>query len=146
LSLDLASARAWLQAAHGVAFPKGVAGVGDLLDPSLASLLPTNAVVVSPYALATGAEAAALGPFPVGAAQLHGWIAAKSLAVALSRSGATTPTELQAALRGLVGYGDGLRPPYQVRPGTNSRLPEGLLFDVQSGRLVAIGSFRTDPH
>ena len=146
LSLDPAGARAWLQAARGVAFPKGIAGVGDLLDSTLTGLLPANAVIVSPYALPTGAEAVALGSASVGAAQLHGWVAGKSLAVALSRSGATTVAELQAALSGLVGYADGLRPPYQVRPGTNSRTPEGLLFKVQGGQLVAVGSFRTDPH
>jgi hypothetical protein len=120
--------------------------VGDLLDPSLAGLLPASAIVVSPYELATGAEAAAIGPSPVGAAPLHGWIAAKTLAVALWRSGASTSTELQAALNGLTGYGDGLRPPYAVRAGTNSRTPEGVLFKPEGGHLVAAGSFRTDGH
>ena len=138
LSLDQTEARAWMQAARSVTFPKGVAGVGDLLDPTLAGLLPANATVISPYALASGAEAAALGP--AGAEQLHGWVAAKTLAVALWRSG----TISTAALAQLAGYGDDLRPAYGVHPGTTSRTAEGLAYVVRNRAFVAVGSFRSD--
>jgi hypothetical protein len=148
LSLSPSAAHAWAQAAHGLAFPRGVAGVGDLLDPTLRAVLPTAADVVSPYQLPTGAEADALTSAlggPVDAEELHGWETAKVLAVALWQSGATTAAGLQAALDAFAGYSDGLLPPYHVRPGTNSRTPEGLLFTTSNGQFVAIGSFRTDP-
>jgi hypothetical protein len=147
LSLSPSVAHAWLQGAGGVKFPKGVAGVGDLLDPALLALLPAGTDIMSPYALPTESEAAVLSQGVGGAidaAALHGWVTAKTLAVAVWQSGATTPSGMQTALDGLAGYTDTLRPPYQVRPGTTSRTPEGLLYTVRGGQFVAVGSFRTD--
>ena len=148
LSLSPTVAHGWLQEASRVTFPKGVAGVGDLLDPSLLALLPAGSEVMSPYALPTGDEAAALSAAvggPINAAELHGWITAKTLSVAIWRTGAATAVALQSALDGLGGYTDTLRPPYQLRPGTNSRTPEGLLYTNRGGQFVAVGSFRRDP-
>ena len=77
---------------------------------------------------------------------LHGWATAKSLAAAIWRTGADTPAEVQAALEGLAGWSSGLAPPYETRPGTRSRTPEGVVFRVQSGAFAPEGGFRRDPY
>jgi hypothetical protein len=51
---------------------------------------------------------------------------------------------MQSALEGLAGWSPGLAPAYETRPGTRSRTPEGVLFQVQSGAYVAQGGFRRD--
>jgi ABC-type branched-subunit amino acid transport system substrate-binding protein len=104
--------------------------------------------VVSPYVVPAGAEGQAIRSEAGGtsASVLHGWATAKSLAAAIWRTGADTPAEVQAALEGLAGWSSGLTPPYEVRPGTRARTPEGVLFRVQSGAFIAESGFRRDPH
>jgi hypothetical protein len=150
LSLSEPTAQSWLRQANanGIHPPRGIAGVAPLLDASLLSDLPPGTTVVSPYALPTGAEADALsrgGGVPLSAAELHGWETAKSVAVALWRSGAKTPGGLRDALVALRGYSDALTAPYEVRPGTESRVPDGIVVEVQAGQFRQEGGFRTDP-
>ena len=78
-------------------------------------------------------------------AAVHGWVTAKALAVALWRSGATTPSAARAALAGLTGYGDGFAPPLAYRPGTTSRTPDGVLFTVHAGAFTTDHEFQRDP-
>jgi len=50
---------------------------------------------------------------------------------------------LASALSNLAGEDlNGMIAPYSVRPGTNSRTPEGILSQVQDEKLVALGGFR----
>jgi hypothetical protein len=102
--------------------------------------------VVSPYVVPAGDEGQAIrSGAGTSAAALHGWAGAKALAAAVWRTGADTPAELQSALEGLAGWSSGLAPAYETRPGTRSRTPEGVLFQVQSGAFVPQGGFRRDP-
>ncbi|MEW6476072.1 MAG: hypothetical protein AB1679_27765 [Actinomycetota bacterium] len=148
VSLDPAAARAWVSDAKTVTFPAGVAGIYSLADEALLADLPEGARVVSPYVVPAGAEGQAIRSEAGGtsASVLHGWATAKSLAAAIWRTGADTPAEVQAALEGLAGWSSGLTPPYEVRPGTRARTPEGVLFRVQSGAFIAESGFRRDPH
>ncbi|HLF41847.1 MAG TPA: ABC transporter substrate-binding protein, partial [Acidimicrobiia bacterium] len=150
LSLDTASAGSWLRQAKaaGYAPARGVAGISTLFDPALLADLPEGSRVVSPYLVPGGAEGDAIrsGAGGTSAPVLHGWATAKSLAVALWRTGADTPGAVQTALEGLTGYDSGLAPPYETRPGTRSRTPEGVVFVVRSGAFTADGGFRRDPH
>ena len=151
LSLDTAAARRWLREAKsaGYAPSRGIAGVYSLLDEALVADLPSNARILAPYALPSGDEEDALrrgSGRPLGSSSVHGWATAKSLAVALWRTGADTPAGVAAALDGLRGYDSGLAPPYEVRPGTRSRTPEALLYQPAGGRLSPSGGFRRDPH
>ncbi|MGH9040722.1 MAG: hypothetical protein ACRDZ3_10890, partial [Acidimicrobiia bacterium] len=110
--------------------------------------LPEGARVVSPYLVPGGAEGDAIrsGAGSPSAGVLHGWNTAKVLAVALWRSGADTPEETITALEAMTGYDSGLAPPYETRPGTRSRTPEGVVFEVRSGAFTPQGAFRRDPH
>jgi ABC-type branched-subunit amino acid transport system substrate-binding protein len=149
LSLDPAAAKAWVAQAKQAGYHpgKGVAGIYSLADDTLAPDLPEGARVVSPYAAPSGDEAQAIrsGAGGTSAPVLHGWVSAKALAAAIWRTGADTPAELQTALEGLAGWSPGLAPPYETRPGTRSRTPEGVVLQVQSGAFVADGGFRRDP-
>jgi hypothetical protein len=150
VSLDPAAAKAWVAQAKadGYGPPAGVAGIYSLADESLLPDLPEGARVVSPYVAPAGDEGQAIRSAGAGtsAPVLHGWATAKSLAAAIWRTGADTPAEVQAALDGLTGWSSGLAPPYETRPGTRSRTPEGVVFQVQSQAFVAQGGFRRDPY
>ena len=150
VSLDPAAAKAWVAQAKAEGYrpPAGVAGIYALADEALAADLPEGARVVSPYVVPAGDEGQAIRSAGAGtsASVLHGWATAKSLAAAVWRTGADTPAEVQAALEGLSGWSSGLAPPYETRPGTRSRTPEGVVFGVQSGAFVAQGGFRRDPY
>jgi hypothetical protein len=148
LSLDTGAARSWLRQARTTIHPRGVAGIFSLFDPALLPDLPEGIRVTSPYVVPPGGEGEAIrsGAGEPSAAVLHGWATAKSLAVALWRTGADTPEEALAAVEGLTGYHSGLAPPYETRPGTRSRTPEGILLEVRSGAFVTQGGFRRDPH
>ena len=149
LSLDPAAAKAWVTQAKQAAYhpAQGVAGIYSLADDTLAPDLPGNARVVSPYSAPSGEEAQAVrsGAGGTSAPVLHGWVSAKALAAAIWRTGADSPAEVQAALEGLAGWSPGLAPPYETRPGTRSRTPEGVVLGVNSGAFVADGGFRRDP-
>jgi ABC-type branched-subunit amino acid transport system substrate-binding protein len=127
---------------------RGIAGVASLFDPAVAADLPDGARVVSPYVVPGGAEGDAIrsGAGSTSAGTLHGWATAKVLAVALWRTGADSPEEALAALEGMAGYDSGLAPPYETRPETRSRTPEGVVFEVRSGAFAAQGTFRRDPY
>ena len=150
VSLDPAGARAWVAQAKAEGYrpPAGVAGIYSLADDALAADLPEGARVVSPYVAPAGDEGQAIRSAGAGtsASVLHGWATAKSLAAAVWRTGADTAAEVQTALDGLTGWSSGLAPPYETRPGTRSRTPEGVVFQVQSGAFVAQGGFRRDPY
>jgi hypothetical protein len=150
VSLDPAAARAWVAQARAEGYrpPAGVAGIYSLADDALAADLPEGARVVSPYVAPAGDEGQAIRSAGAGtsASVLHGWATAKSLAAAIWRTSADTPAEVQAALEGLNGWSSGLAPPYETRPGTRSRTPEGVVFQVQSQALMAQGGFRRDPY
>lgn len=148
ISLDPSAARAWVADARAAGYrpAAGVGGIFSLADEALLADLPEGARVVSPYLVPGGAEGQAIRSEGAGtsASVLHGWATAKSLAAAIWRTGADTPAEVQAALEGLSGWSSGLAPAYETRPGTRSRTPEGVLFQVQSGVFIQQGGFRRD--
>jgi len=150
VSLDPADAKAWVAQAKADGYrpAAGVAGIYSLADEALLPDLPEGARVVSPYVVPAGDEGQAIRSEGHGtsAPVLHGWATAKSLAAALWRTGADTPAEVQAALEGLTGWSSGLAPPYETRPGTRARTPEGVVFQVQQQAFVAQGGFRRDPY
>ena len=150
VSLDPPAAAAFARQARerGYRPARGIAGVASLFDPVVLGDLPEGARVVSPYVVPGGAEGDAIrsGAGGTSAAVLHGWTTAKVLAVALWRSGADTPEEALTALEGMAGYDSGLAPPYETRPQTRSRTPEGVVFEVRSGAFAAQGTFRRDPY
>lgn len=153
LLLDRLSTGAWLEMARSMAFAptRGSVGVFGMAGEDLAPLLDARDRALSPYAVPTreSAEGSALRSAsgrPISATSLHGWVTAKSLAVALWQSGADDGAELQLALGGLAGYDNGFAPPYEVRPGTNARTPEALVMGSDGDRLVARSGFRRDAH
>jgi len=149
VSLDPAAARAWVAEAKAAGYrpARGVAGIYSLADVNLAPDLPEGARVISPYVVPGGDEGAAIrsGAGGTSAPVLHGWATAKSLAAAIWRTGAETPAQLQTALEQLAGWSSGLAPPYETRPGTRSRTPEGVVLQVQNGAFTTDGSWRRDP-
>jgi hypothetical protein len=150
VSLPPADARSWVTFAKAQRYsaPRGIFGVYSLYDDELARDLPANARVLSPYRPPSGDEGRALrdgSRRALSTSVIHGWATAKTLAVALWRSGADTPAELRAALDGLSGYDNGLMPPYQVRSGTHSRTPEALVLKPADGRFAPASGFRRDP-
>jgi ABC-type branched-subunit amino acid transport system substrate-binding protein len=148
LSLDPAAARAWVAQAKGAKYRPalGIAGIYSLADDTLAADLPQGARVIAPYVVPAGDEGQAIRSVGRGtsAPVLHGWATAKGLAAAIWRTGADTPAELQSALEGLAGWSSGLAPAYETRPGTRSRTPEGVLFQVQSSAFQPQGTWRRD--
>jgi len=151
LSLDTGAVRMWLTEARsaGIAPARGIAGIYSLADESLVGELPDGTRAIAPYRFPSGDEASALRGGtnrPLESSVVHGWNTAKMLAVALWRSGATTRDAVAPALRQLAGYDSGLAPPYEVRKGTTSRTPEGVLFVKSHDVLAPRGGFRRDPH
>jgi len=148
LSLPTAEARAFLAGAQAQeATDGGVWGIGSLFDESLLKLLPDGTRVLSPYTLPGTAEASALrhrSDRLLSTSTVHGWVTAKMLALALWQSGATTPEELTGGLERLTGYENGFMPSYEVRPGTRSRTPEGLVL-VPGDQFTPGSPFRRDP-
>ena len=140
LSLDPADAGRVVSAyGSAAAPPKGFNGVGTLADPSA----PSGMWVLSPYAMPSTAEAHDLeqrSKHKLSARLIHGWVAAKTLAVAVWREDPRSPAALRAALERMTGYGNGFAPAYSFRPGTHSVQPDGVL--LQAG--VQAGGFRTD--
>ena len=149
LSLDPTAAKAWVAQAKAESYrpARGVAGIYSLADETLLPDLPEGARVVSPYVVPGGDEGQAIrsGAGGTSAPVLHGWATAKSLAAAIWRTGADTPAGVKTALEGLAGWSSGLAPPYETRPRTRSRTPEGVVFQVQSGAFTTDGQFRRDP-
>ena len=150
LSLEPGAARSFLRQAEETKYApaRGMAGVYSLFEPSLLTHLPEGSRVVSPYVVPPGEESEAIhhSAKGTGVGVLHGWATAKSLAVALWRSGAQTPDQVTSALEGLTDYDSGLAPPYEVRPGTHSRTPEGATHEVRSGAFSRTGGFRRDQY
>jgi hypothetical protein len=151
--LDRPSTAAWIQMARsqGFAPTRGMVGVFGMAGDDLVPLLDPLDRALSPYGLppTESAEGSALrsgSGRPVSATSLHGWVTAKSLAVALWQSGADEGSEVQRALTALTGYNHGFAPPYEVRPGTNARTPEAIVMGRDGNRLVARSAFRRDPH
>jgi ABC-type branched-subunit amino acid transport system substrate-binding protein len=148
LALGGEDTRAWLEAARerGYSPRLGVSGIYNLADPSVVELLPEGSAVVSPYAAPQPGEAEAMREAAGGTPSFgftHGWVTGKAVALAMWRSGAETPKQLAAALSNLTGEDlNGMIAPYSVRPGTNSRTPEGILSKVKDEKLVALGGFR----
>jgi len=149
VSLDPSAARAWVAQAKSAGYrpADGIAGLYSLADDSLAPDLPEGARVISPYVVPGGDEGAAIrsGAGGTSAPVLHGWATAKSLAAAIWRTGADTPAGMQAALEQLRNWSSGLAPPYETRPGTRSRTPEGVVLQVQGGAFTTDGSWQSDP-
>lgn len=149
LSLDTAAARDWSRANGDTEFARGVAGIASLHDRAILADLPLGTRVVSPYVMPDVFETQEMRRrvgAPLSAATVHGWVTAKSLAVALWRSAADTPAEVTAALRSMHGFDSHYAPPYRVRAGTNARVPEAIVLEVVEGRAFAPrGEFRTDP-
>ena len=148
LALDTADAKAWFAAAGRAGYHPAVVGIGSLVEPSLAANMPDGTRAVAPYTLGAPGEhdalAAGIGTQP-GMGAVHGWVTAKVLAVALWRTHATTPAETAAAIANLGPYDDGFAPPLMYRPGTNSRVPDGIVFTVHGHQLVSSGGFVRDP-
>ena len=149
ISLDPAAAKAWVAEAKSAGYrpARGVAGIYSLADVNLAPDLPEGARVISPYVVPGGDEGAAIrsGAGGTSAPVLHGWATAKSLAAAIWRTGADTPAKVQTALEQLTGWSSGLAPPYETRPGTRSRTPEGVVLQVQNDAFTSDGSWHRDP-
>lgn len=151
LSMTSEEVSTWLAAASAEGYrpARGVAGLWNLVEPALAAELPEGSTVLTSYATprkdeADAMTAAAGGPPSFGF--VHGWATAKALALALWQSGAETPQELTRALASFPPDDlGGLIAPYRVRPGTNSRTPEGLVLEVRGGSFVPQGGFRADP-
>ena len=139
LSMSTGDARQFISTAKtlGYAPTNGYAGIYSLLDLGALPDLPNGTNVMSPYALPpSGFEADALrsgSKHPLSARLIHGWVTAKSLALAIWLSGATTANAMPGALSQLEGYSSGFAPPYAVRAGTRSRTPEGILYRVEDG-------------
>lgn len=144
-------ARNWLEAARSEGYRpvRGLAGMWGLADPVFARELPEGSTVITSYATPRADESQAMakaagGPPSFGF--VHGWATGKALALALWQSGAGSPEELTRALAAFPQDDlGGLIAPYRVRPGTNSRTPEGLVLQVRGGTFVPQGGFRADP-
>jgi nucleotide-binding universal stress UspA family protein len=146
LSLTADDAKAVI-AAYPQAPAKGFNGIVTLADPSVAAALPAGVRLISPYAFPDNAESAALAHDtgkPLSARLVHGWVAAKTLAVAVWRDDPRTPAALRAALERMAGYSNGFAPAYEFHAGTHSVAPEGVLFTTDGRGLVQQGDFRTD--
>lgn len=147
LSLHSAAAKRVVDAYSPAAYPpRRFNGIGTLAESSAVADLPPGTRFVSPYAFPASAEAAAVKQgtgLPAGAQVYHGWIAAKTLAVAVWRDDPRTPEQLKAALHRMANYANGFAPVYTYRPGTNSVQPEGVLFEVGEDTAAQIGDFLT---
>jgi hypothetical protein len=120
-------------AAYPVAPKHGLNGLGTLAESSAVTDLPPGTRFISPYTFPASQEAATikeLTRLPKGARVYHGWIVAKTLAVAVWRENPRTTDQLRGALQRMANYANGFAPAYTYRPGTNSVRPEGVLFTV----------------
>ena len=125
----------------------GFNGVGTLAESTVALDLPPGTRFISPYAFPASNEATAvksLTGLPAGARVYHGWIAAKTLAVAVWGHQPDSAAELAIAFGRMANYANGFAPAYTFRPGTNSVQPEGVLFLVGQDGASQVGGFRTD--
>lgn len=126
--------------ANGPAPSRGFNGIGNLADAAA----PAGVRVLSPYAFPDSNEARDLGKRanqPLSARLVHGWVAAKTLAVAVWREDPRTPDALRNALERMQHYANGFAPAYTFRSGTHSVQPEGVV--LVNGKQD--GDFRTDP-
>jgi hypothetical protein len=149
VSLPTDLAREWLRDARGRSYApsRGTWGVYSLADDALVAHMSSSVRVVSPFRLADAGEAEALRTAlgrPLSARAVHGWVTAKLVAAAVARSGATSGKALSQAIEALRGYDDGFAAPYDLRPSTHSRTPEGIVLRPSGGQLVAEGSFLKD--
>jgi hypothetical protein len=152
LSMDTAAAAMWFTQTRQASYEpfRGIAGIYSLMDGSLLPAMDGRRVtVIGPYARPDTPETRSkdFGADPAvhTTGRAHGWVTAKSIAVAVWRQDGSTPAQTRAALAGLTGYPSGFGPAYRVRPGTNARTPEGMLFGVEDGRFVARSGFLRDP-
>lgn len=151
LSMDTAASVAWLRQARAIGYRPGEAlgGVYPMFDAGLLPLLDgLPARILSPYQLPINAETGSrafrrIGE-PHGARSIHGWVTAKSIAVAAWLREPVGARAMADALRRLRGYENGFAPPYETRSGTNARIPDGLLYGVEDGRFVALSGFVTE--
>lgn len=151
LALDAQDAARFFADARAVGYApdRGFWGVGALFDEARLEDFSEDLHLASPYSVGDEAELDAVrerSDRPVDVDVLHGWITAKSLAVAIWESDAETPRQVRRAIRNLEGYENGFMPPYEVREGTNSRTPEAIVLGVADGQFVEEGGFETDPY
>lgn len=144
LSLNAVDA-ARVTAAYGAAPRLGFNGVGTVADTAG---LPDGLRVVSPYDLPANDETTALigaTNTPLSARLVHGWVAAKTLAMAVWQHDPRTPADVRAALARMAAFDNGFAPPRQARPGTNSLRPDGIVLQLVAGRFEQRSPFLTDP-
>jgi hypothetical protein len=149
LSLSQASAQRVIAAYPSNAPPaRGFNGIGTFADTFfIDTVLPDGVRFISPYSFPDDRETTAIHDEtgrPPSAQLYHGWIVAKTLAVAVWQSDPRSPDQLRAALQSMSGYSNGFAPPYSYRSNTNSVRPEGVLFTVRDGKPEQ-GDFLTDP-
>lgn len=149
LSLTPANAKRVVDAYPASSRPaNGFNGVGTLAESASVGNLPVGSRFISPYAFPNSNEARRvqeLTRLPPGARLYHGWIAAKTLAVAVWRYDPRSADAVQSSLKKMDGYANGFAPAYSYRPGTNSVRPEGVLFRVEEDGAKQTGDFLTDP-
>ena len=146
LSLSAPEA-ARVTAAYRTRPAKGFHGIGTVADAGAG--LPDGVRVLSPYDLPTNNETQAVTSHakrPLSAALVHGWVAAKTLAMAVWQDDPRTPAQLRSALHSMASFNNGFAPSREVRPGTNSLRPEGILLEVRGGAFTRLTDFLTDPH
>jgi hypothetical protein len=110
--------------------------------------LPTGSRFISPYNFPDTAESHALregSGQPLTARSIHGWVTAKTLAVAVWHEDPRSPAALQGALERMSGYNNRFAPAQTYRTGTHAVQPDGVLFTVGDNGPVETGPFRTDP-
>ncbi len=144
LALDTRDATAFAQEAASRGYHPAIAGIGTLAETNAENALPNGTRILAPFSMSNGTELSAIGP-AAGTADIHGWLTAKILAVALWRSGATTPTAAAAALHQMSGYADGFDPPLAWRTGTNSLIADGIVYTISNHTLAGGGAFVRDP-
>lgn len=146
LSLQPGAAKRVVAAYPATAHPRrGFNGLGTLAESEEVTGLPPGTRFISPYAFPASDEAAAIKAgtgHPAGARVYHGWIVAKTLAVAVWRDNPQNADELRTALQRMAHYANGFAPAYTYRPGTNSVQPEGVLFIVGQDGASQFGEFR----
>ena len=128
--------------------PRGFNGIGTLAESGAVPGLPVGTRFISPYAFPDSKEAKRvqeLTKLPPGARLYHGWIVAKTLAVAVWRFQPHTTDQLRGSLDRMNGYANGFAPAYTYRHGTHSVRPEGVLFEVDEAGATQKGDFLTDP-
>jgi hypothetical protein len=121
----------------------GFNGIGTIADRNVLWRLPSDIRYISPYSLPDTDEA----DYVIGhtnqalsARLIHGWVAAKTLAVAVWLEDPRTPAAFKTALEHMEGYANGFAPAFTFRPGTHSVKPDGVLFVGHDQQ----GSFLTD--